>query len=72
VNTLTVHDLPEPIRYPAAGAVLGNAHEAKLKDLEREHILHVLAESETLGQAAATLGIAATTLWRKRKQYGIG
>jgi transcriptional regulator with PAS, ATPase and Fis domain len=71
VDTLTVHDLPDSIRHPAAGARLANAHEAKLKDLEREHILHVLAESETLEQAAVTLGIASSTLWRKRKQYGI-
>jgi len=46
-------------------------HQTTLKDLEREHILHVLGESATLGQAAATLGIAVTTLWRKRKQYRI-
>jgi two-component system, NtrC family, response regulator AlgB len=71
VDTLTIDDLPESIRHPAAGAGLANAHEAKLKDLEREHILHVLAESETLEQAAVTLGIAPSTLWRKRKQYGI-
>jgi transcriptional regulator with PAS, ATPase and Fis domain len=71
VDTLTVHDLPDSIRHPAAGARLANAHEAKLEDLEREHILHVLAESETLEQAAVTLGIASSTLWRKRKQYGI-
>ena len=70
-QTLTIHDLPDAIRHPAASAGLANAHDGKLKDLEREHIMHVLAESETLEQAAATLGIAATTLWRKRKQYGI-
>jgi NtrC-family two-component system response regulator AlgB len=70
-QNLTIDDLPGSMRHPAAGAGLANVHEAKLKDLEREHILHVLAESETLEQAAATLGIAATTLWRKRKQYGI-
>jgi transcriptional regulator of acetoin/glycerol metabolism len=31
----------------------------------------VLCESATLVEAAATLGINATTLWRKRKRYGI-
>jgi transcriptional regulator of acetoin/glycerol metabolism len=31
----------------------------------------VLSESTTLDEAAETLGINATTLWRKRKRYGI-
>jgi DNA-binding protein Fis len=31
----------------------------------------VLADSPTLGKAAATLGINVTTLWRKRRHYGI-
>jgi transcriptional regulator of acetoin/glycerol metabolism len=33
--------------------------------------LQALAESTTLEDAAARLGINATTLWRKRKRYGI-
>jgi len=40
--------------------------------LEREHIQRVLSESSTLDQAAATLGINVTTLWRKRRQYRLG
>jgi transcriptional regulator with PAS, ATPase and Fis domain len=70
-QTITLDDLPESVRHPGAGAGIANAHDSKLKDLEREHILIVLGESATLGQAAATLGIAVTTLWRKRKQYRI-
>jgi transcriptional regulator of acetoin/glycerol metabolism len=31
----------------------------------------VLAQSATLDEAAATVGINVTTLWRKRKRYGI-
>jgi transcriptional regulator of acetoin/glycerol metabolism len=31
----------------------------------------VLDESVTLDEAAATLGINAATLWRKRKRYSI-
>ncbi len=31
----------------------------------------VLAESRTLDEAAAILGINVTTLWRKRKRWGI-
>ncbi|HVA41746.1 MAG TPA: helix-turn-helix domain-containing protein [Candidatus Binataceae bacterium] len=44
---------------------------ASLEDLERLHILRVLAEATTLEDAAATLGINVATLWRKRKRYGI-
>jgi transcriptional regulator with PAS, ATPase and Fis domain len=50
----------------------GFGNKAELKDFEREHILRVVAESRTLEQAAATLGINVTTLWRKRRRYGIG
>jgi len=39
--------------------------------LERRHIQQVLAEAATLEEAAARLGINPTTLWRKRKRYGI-
>jgi NtrC-family two-component system response regulator AlgB len=42
-----------------------------LEDLERAHIAGVLATSETLDQAARTLGIDASTLYRKRKLYGL-
>ena len=42
-----------------------------LKDLEREQIKRVLAESATLREAASKLGIDETTLWRKRKRYRI-
>ena len=42
-----------------------------LEELERRHIQQVLAEAATLEDAAARLGINPTTLWRKRKRYGI-
>ena len=40
-----------------------------LEALEKAHIGAVLATTETLDQAAKTLGIDASTLYRKRKQY---
>jgi len=43
--------------------------ELSLEELERQRIEQVLAESETLGEAATRLGINPTTLWRKRKRY---
>ena len=42
-----------------------------MNDLERDHIVRVLATSESLEAAAEKLGINAATLWRKRKRYGL-
>jgi len=42
-----------------------------IEEMERELIVRVLAESPTLEDAAQTLGINASTLWRKRKRYKI-
>lgn len=42
-----------------------------LEALEKAHIAALIASSETLDQAARTLGIDASTLYRKRKQYGL-
>ena len=43
---------------------------ATLEDLEREHILRVLAESEgNRERAAAILGISSRTLYRKLREY---
>jgi NtrC-family two-component system response regulator AlgB len=39
--------------------------------LNYRKIVRVLAESPTLEDAAETLGINASTLWRKRKRYKI-
>lgn len=38
---------------------------------KKAHIGAVLATSDTLDQAAKTLGIDASTLYRKRKQYNL-
>ncbi len=50
---------------PRAGA------ELSLEELERAHITAILSSSDTLDQAARTLGIDASTLYRKRKQLGL-
>lgn len=42
-----------------------------LEALEKAHIAGVLATCPTLEQAAKTLGIDASTLYRKRKHYGL-
>jgi NtrC-family two-component system response regulator AlgB len=40
-----------------------------LDELERAHIAAIVAQSKTMEDAAAALGIDDSTLWRKRKKY---
>src|SRR5262249_38802913 len=42
-----------------------------LEQLEAEHIRRVLAATATLDEAATILGIDPSTLYRKRKRYGL-
>ena len=42
-----------------------------LDDLERAHITALIANMDSLDEAARLLGIDVSTLYRKRKQYGI-
>jgi NtrC-family two-component system response regulator AlgB len=49
------------------GPVVGGPY--TLEELERAHVMAVLAQSETMEEAAAALGIDDSTLWRKRKKY---
>ncbi len=75
-DEITREDLPDSLfreaaDLPSGAAQAPGSHSPSLEDLEREHIRRVLAESATLDEAAAALGINVTTLWRKRKRYGI-
>jgi two-component system, NtrC family, response regulator AlgB len=51
----------------SAGPQLGG--DCTLDEIEKQHIIGVLARKATVDDAAATLGIDASTLWRKRKKY---
>jgi two-component system, NtrC family, response regulator AlgB len=67
-------DLPERIAAtPSAGDdspfELGGP--VTLERLEREHIRRVVARAPNLDAAARSLGIDPSTLYRKRKQYGL-
>ena len=42
-----------------------------LEHVERVHVQRILSESASLTVAAARLGIDLTTLWRKRKRWGL-
>jgi two-component system, NtrC family, response regulator AlgB len=65
----------EPEAFPAhisaqtRSAVPQLGGDVTLEALEREHITRVAARTSTLEEAAAILGIDASTLWRKRKKY---
>ncbi len=67
--TIVPEDLPDSL-FRSAPTSTG-PRGASLEAIEREHIIRVLANSTTLEEAAATLGINVTRLWRKRKRYGI-
>lgn len=69
--TVALATLPEAIAKNAPKVILPSSLKTSLEEMERQHILRVLAESATLEQAAATLGINVATLWRKRKRYNL-
>jgi NtrC-family two-component system response regulator AlgB len=65
-----VSDLPAQLgARPARRVEVGGA--VTLDDLEAEHIRRVLAAAASLDEAAQTLGIDPSTLYRKRKRYGL-
>jgi two-component system, NtrC family, response regulator AlgB len=64
-------DLPDSLFRDASDAIARIPHSASLEEVEREHISRVLSESATLEEASEVLGINVTTLWRKRRRYGI-
>jgi two-component system, NtrC family, response regulator AlgB len=63
-------DLPAQVgAVPRAGVGVGQA--VTLEQLEAEHIRRILASTATMEEAAAVLGIDPSTLYRKRKRYGL-
>lgn len=60
--------LPEQVAAQvSAVSVLGGDY--SLEQIEREHILRVLARTSTIEDASHILGIDPSTLWRKRRKY---
>ena len=63
-------DLPSQVGSPARpGVDVGAA--VTLDQLEAEHIRRILGTTATMEEAARILGIDASTLYRKRKRYGL-
>jgi two-component system, NtrC family, response regulator AlgB len=67
-TTIGTEDLPDRLVAPASDGPPPPSG-SSLEDLEQRHVRQVLAESSTLEEAAARLGINVTTLWRKRKRW---
>lgn len=73
-DSIGAEDLPDRLLAPTpvvTAAAAAPEAAGSLEDMERRHIEQALAEAATLEEAAARLGINVTTLWRKRKRYGI-
>ena len=71
-DTIRAEDLPDRLLAPPERAATAVPEkELSLEELERRHIEQVLSDADTLEDAAARLGINPTTLWRKRRRYGI-
>jgi NtrC-family two-component system response regulator AlgB len=67
-DTISQECLPDALfQRPAHSFIFPS--QASLDEIEREQISRVLAASSTLQDAAESLGINVTTLWRKRKHY---
>jgi NtrC-family two-component system response regulator AlgB len=66
-------DLPERIAFRAAkdSAPIEVGSRATIEQLQVEHIRKVLARSPSLEAAASILGIDPSTLFRKRRKYGL-
>jgi NtrC-family two-component system response regulator AlgB len=66
-----VADLPAQIGSPPLTRTVEVGAAVTLEQLEAEHIRRVLAATATMEKAASLLGIDASTLYRKRKRYGL-
>jgi NtrC-family two-component system response regulator AlgB len=63
-------DLPTQLgQGPRPGVEVGGR--VTLEQIEAEHIRRVLAATPTIEEASAVLGIDPSTLYRKRKRYGL-
>jgi NtrC-family two-component system response regulator AlgB len=64
-------DLPAQVGSPPPARSVTVGGRVTLDELEAEHLRRILAATATLDEAAAILGIDPSTLYRKRKRYGL-
>ena len=78
-DQVTVEDLPDrvlestgfPLGHELGPVTAVTQSDMSLEELEKKHIQHVLSTATTLEEAASILGINLSTLWRKRRRYGL-
>ncbi|MBY0527253.1 MAG: sigma-54 dependent transcriptional regulator [Gemmataceae bacterium] len=70
-TTVGVSELPAQVGSALPPCTLEIGGAVTLDQLEAEHIRRVLAQAPTMEQAAEVLGIDPSTLYRKRKRYGL-
>ena len=66
-----VDEIPLVNRAIGLAGVVEVGARVTLDDLEAEHIRRILAATPTVEEAASVLGIDPSTLYRKRKRYGL-
>jgi DNA-binding NtrC family response regulator len=71
-DLIKADNLPESSAWytPAAPPTVGGPAR-KLCEVERNHIVQVLASGVSVAEAAEILGISSSTLGRKRKRYNL-
>jgi NtrC-family two-component system response regulator AlgB len=70
-RTVGLVDLPAQIGSPPLSRTVEVGGAVTLDELEAEHIRRVLTKAATMDEAAVVLGIDPSTLYRKRKRYGL-
>jgi NtrC-family two-component system response regulator AlgB len=70
-DAIAAESLPDAVLAPPGDTPPAPAESLSLEEVERRHVRQVLASSTTLEEAASRLGIDPTTLWRKRKRWGL-
>jgi NtrC-family two-component system response regulator AlgB len=70
-STVGLADLPVQVGAASPNGAVEIGHDFTLEKLEAEHIRRVLATKATLEEAAEVLGIDPSTLYRKRKRFGL-
>ena len=68
---IELNRLAAQVGQPTPPIVEPTEQSAALEHLEADHIRRTLAATATIEEAAAKLGINPSTLYRKRKRYGI-
>jgi NtrC-family two-component system response regulator AlgB len=64
-------DLPSHVGVPQPFGAVDVGRDVTLDQLEAEHIRRILGSKATLEEASTVLGIDPSTLYRKRKRYGL-